>query len=155
MGVVKNECGHSGRKTLKLAVLHEGINGINWYFACWYRFRKAKSHLLNGQGLLGHWTLKSALSQEWIDELSWFLHADTNSGKLKINKFCVVMVKIGHGLLGYWTLQTAVSQEWLNELSWFFACWYKFRETKNRFNCTWAWPCRSQSCGICCVSRMI
>ena len=35
-------------------------------------------------GYLGNGILKSALSQEWIDELSWFLHADTNSGNLKV-----------------------------------------------------------------------
>ena len=30
-----------------------------------------------GDGLLGLGTLKSIVSQEWIDELGWFLHADT------------------------------------------------------------------------------
>ena len=27
----KNECGHSGQRTLQLAVSKEGMNGINWY----------------------------------------------------------------------------------------------------------------------------
>ena len=31
---------HSDRKTLKLAVSHEVINGINWFLVCWYKFRK-------------------------------------------------------------------------------------------------------------------
>ena len=35
----------------------------------------------NGHGLLG---LGTALSQEWIDEMGWFLHADTNLRKLKV-----------------------------------------------------------------------
>ena len=26
----------------------------------------------NGHGYLGHWTRKSAVSQEWVDQLSWF-----------------------------------------------------------------------------------
>ena len=41
----------------------------------------------NGCSVLDHTTLKSAIyiSQEWIDELSNFLHADTNLGKLNVN----------------------------------------------------------------------
>ena len=60
---------------------------------CWYKFSKAKSYFNNNwmamvkngcDILLGHETLKSAASQEWIDVKSWFLHADTNLGRLKI-----------------------------------------------------------------------
>ena len=36
LGMVKNECGHSGLRTLKLAVSQKGINGMNWYFWCVY-----------------------------------------------------------------------------------------------------------------------
>ena len=32
--------------------------------------------LKNGCGVEGHGTLKFAISQEWMDELSWFLLAD-------------------------------------------------------------------------------
>ena len=39
----------------------------------------------NAHSLLGNGTLKPALSQEWIDEMSWFLHADANLGKLNVN----------------------------------------------------------------------
>ena len=35
VGMVKNRCGQSGHKTLKLAVSQEGINEINLFFACW------------------------------------------------------------------------------------------------------------------------
>ena len=35
-------------------------------------------------GLLGLGTLKSAVSQELIDERANFVHADTNLGKLKV-----------------------------------------------------------------------
>ena len=38
----------------------------------------------NGHGLLVLGTLKSAVSQEWIDEIADFLHADSNLGKLKV-----------------------------------------------------------------------
>ena len=37
----------------------------------------------NGHSLLGPGTLKSPASQEWNDQLSWFLHTDTNLWKLK------------------------------------------------------------------------
>ena len=41
VGLVKNGCGHSVFRTLKLAACHGEINGINWFLICWYKFRKA------------------------------------------------------------------------------------------------------------------
>ena len=38
----------------------------------------------NRHGIIGLGALKSALSQEWIDEMSCFLHADSNLGQLKV-----------------------------------------------------------------------
>ena len=38
----------------------------------------------NESGLLGHETLKSAASQEWIAEMSWFFALNINLGKLKV-----------------------------------------------------------------------
>ena len=35
VGMVKNEFGHSGVRTLKLALSQEGINGISWFLVCW------------------------------------------------------------------------------------------------------------------------
>ena len=35
VGLVKNGCGHSGLRTLKLTVSQKGINGINWFLVCW------------------------------------------------------------------------------------------------------------------------
>ena len=35
VGVVKNGCGHSGLRTLKLAIPQEGMNVINWFLTCW------------------------------------------------------------------------------------------------------------------------
>ena len=57
--------------------MNEWMNEFSWFFACLYTFRKVKSYLNSywvGMvkyvfGLLGHGTLKSAASQEWIDEL--------------------------------------------------------------------------------------
>ena len=52
---------------------------MNWYFACWYKFRKAKSYFYdfwvgrvrNGYDHLVHETLKP-VSKEWVCEFSWF-----------------------------------------------------------------------------------
>ena len=35
VGVVKNGCGHSCLKILKLAVSQKGITVINWFLVCW------------------------------------------------------------------------------------------------------------------------
>ena len=75
--MVRNGCGQSGYRTLKLTVSQEWIDGMNWIFVCWCKFRKAKSCIIdfwvgmveNGHGHLVHETLKSA---EWVYELSWF-----------------------------------------------------------------------------------
>ena len=77
VGVVRNGCGQSDHRTLKLTVSQEWVDGRNWFFACWCKFRKAKSNLNDfwvnviriGHGHLVHETLKSA---EWEYELSWF-----------------------------------------------------------------------------------
>ena len=38
MGVVRNGCGHSVFRTLKLAVCQGKMNEINWFLVCWYNF---------------------------------------------------------------------------------------------------------------------
>ena len=78
--MVKNGHSHCSHRTLKLAVSQEIINGINWFWLCLYKFRKAKSYfnnfwvvmVKNGHGVLGLGMLKSAVSQKWIDEVNWF-----------------------------------------------------------------------------------
>ena len=84
VGIIKNVCGQSGHGTLKLAVSQEWINRMNWFYACWCKFRKTKSYFSDfwvgklemetleilKNGVLE--TLKSAVSQEWVYELSWF-----------------------------------------------------------------------------------
>ena len=81
MVVIKNGHGILGLGTLKSAVSQEWINEMGWFFACWYKFIKAKSYfnnywvsvIKNGQGLE---TLKPGISHKWFDELNrlieWF-----------------------------------------------------------------------------------
>ena len=66
IGVARNGCGQSGQATLKLAVSKELIDGMNWFFAWWCKFRKAKSYF------------------NWTDEITWILHASTNARRLKV-----------------------------------------------------------------------
>ena len=46
-------------------------------FACWCKYRKAKSYLgghgQNGGGFIDHGTLKSGVYHKWFDELSWLI----------------------------------------------------------------------------------
>ena len=57
-------------------VSQEWVDGMNWFFTCWCKFRKAKSNFNDfwvnvvkiGHGHVVHETLKSA---EWVYELSW------------------------------------------------------------------------------------
>ena len=68
VSVVRNGCGQSGHAILKLAVSKEWIDGMNWFFTCWWKFRKAKNYfndfwvclVKNRRGHLVHETLKSA-----------------------------------------------------------------------------------------------
>ena len=79
--------GQSGLWTLKLTVSQECINGINWFFACWYNFMQIKSWLK----ILGVVMVKN--ESGWIDcvseteKMEWtdFWHAGTYSGKLKVD----------------------------------------------------------------------
>ena len=69
----------------------------------------------------GHRTLKSALSQEEIDGINWFLMCcyKFKKGKFYFNSFWVVLVKTGRSLLGHEALKSA-------KISWFLVCWHKF-----------------------------
>ena len=68
VGMVKNGHGQSCDGALKLAASEECIDGINGFFACWYRFIKIKSWsklfwvsvIKNGCGQSGYGTLKLA-----------------------------------------------------------------------------------------------
>ena len=72
-------------------VYQEANNGIN----CSGK-PKVTLIIMGGYGQkwswLGHGTLTSAVSQEWIDALGWLFACCTNSGKLKIT--LIGMVKM-------------------------------------------------------------
>ena len=88
--VVKNEHCLFGLGAVKSALSQKWIDEMGWYFACWYKFRKAKSYsdnywvgiVKNGWSFIDHGTLKSAVSHKWCDELSrlieWFLHVGSD-----------------------------------------------------------------------------
>ena len=90
-------------------------------------FRKAKSYYDNyWVELIKKGTLKSAIFNEWIDNLSWLFASWCKLWYTKnyfIN-FWEVMVKNGCYFLGRWTRNSAVSQEWMGKFSWFFASWW-------------------------------
>ena len=68
--------------------------------------------------LLGHRTLQSTLSQEWMNELSWFFACSYMvSGKLKFT-FSMHMVKYCCDLLGPGTLKSALSQLKNKSMNW-------------------------------------
>ena len=75
-------------------------------------------------GLLGHGTLKYAVSQERINELSWFFACSyiVKKAKSYFNSYWVHLVKYDCNLLGRGTLKSALSQEQIDGLGWFFAC---------------------------------
>ena len=82
MGLVRSGCVHSSNRTLKLSVSEEWIDGINWFFTCWCKSRKAKSRFnrfLDGCGQKWARPFRSwdsgisPISQEWIDEMNQFL----------------------------------------------------------------------------------
>ena len=50
MGMARKGCGQSGHRILKLAVSQKWINWMNWFFAWWCKFRKAKSYFNNFLG---------------------------------------------------------------------------------------------------------
>ena len=77
-GLQKNRCGHSGNRTLKLALYQKWNNGINWFFTNSEKLKVAS--IIFGRGFLEHETLKFTVSQEWAS----FLHANTNLGKLSV-----------------------------------------------------------------------
>ena len=64
----------------------------------------------NDCGQSGHGTLELTVSQEWTDEKTDFLHADTNSGKLNVDsRFLIGCGQNDHGFLVHETLKSAVS----------------------------------------------
>ena len=69
--MVKNGCGLFGLETIESAVSQERNDEMSWFFACWYKFRKAKSFFSywvgiakNGRDLIDHGTQKQVVSQK-------------------------------------------------------------------------------------------
>ena len=71
---------------LKLILSNEWTDGINWFFACWYRLTKIKSWaniycvgmVKNRCGQSGHGTLKLTVSKTEQMEETDLLHTGTN-----------------------------------------------------------------------------
>ena len=76
---------------MELTVSEEWADGINWFFACWYKFMQIKRCLkIFGVGMVknrcgqsGDGTLKWTVSKKWITH---FLHVDTDWQKLKADQ---------------------------------------------------------------------
>ena len=77
MVVIENGRGLVGLGTPKSAA-SQLTNELGWFFACWYKFMKAKNYfnnywvgvVKNGQGLKDRGTLIPGISHKWFDELS-------------------------------------------------------------------------------------
>ena len=73
-----------------------------------------------GHGLLGLvGSLKSAVSQDWINEMSWFFAYwyKFRKGKSYFNNYSLAMGKNGQGLIDFGTFESGVSDKWFDELS--------------------------------------
>ena len=89
MVMIKNGCGHLGLRTLKSAVSQEWMYELGWFFACWYKFMKAKSYfnnyrlgvVKNGWVLKDCGTLSPGVSTN--DSMNW---ADW------LNDFCMMIM---------------------------------------------------------------
>ena len=147
--MVKNAHSQSGDRTLKLAISQELTDGMNWYFACLCKLNKAKSYfnnfwgdiVRNCCGHLGHETLKSAVSKEWVYEFfaCWF--------KFTYIKSWSKIFLGGHGQKCAWsvwsqdsdhrTLKSTVSQELTKRMNWYSACCCKFKKAKSYFSDFW------------------
>ena len=73
----------------------------------------------NGHGFLGLGTQKSAVSQEWINELGSFVACWCKFMKAKsyFNNYWVGVVKKGWGLKDHGTLKLGISHKWFDDLS--------------------------------------
>ena len=129
VGMFKNRCGYSNHRTPKLAVSHEGINRMNWFFVLTgpnldllyaSSYRTLPPFVKNMQSFI---VMENTSKRNWI-----------GGGEIAgpfLSKKSPFWPKLH--LLGHETLKSAASQEWIDEMSWFFACWYKFRKAKGYF----------------------
>ena len=119
VGVVKNWCGYSGYRALKLAVSHKRVNGINSFLVWWYNSGKLEVTLIIFGWSWSKMALKFAVLEEWIGEMSWIYACWHKFMKAKsyFNNYWVGMVINGWGLSDHGTLKSFVSYKWFNELS--------------------------------------
>ena len=128
--------------------LHLKKNRANCFLVCWYKLRKTKSYFnnfwgdtaKNGRNLLGHGTLKSAISQECIDEMSWYWYKFMKA-KSHCNNYWAGMLTNGQDLLDRGILKSGVSHKWFDEsrrlIAWFLhtdSDWITFGLTANLFD---------------------
>ena len=75
--MVRDGCDQPGHRTLKLTVSQKWGDGMNWFFACSCKFRKAWSNFNDSRVNVvkighGHFVYETLKSAEWVSELSWF-----------------------------------------------------------------------------------
>ena len=97
--LVKYGCGSFVHRTLK-SLCKEWSDEMSWFFACWYKSRKAKSFIMirlalakNGWGPIDQEILKSGVSHKWFDELrrliERFLDVNSDAKMFSLTfKFC-------------------------------------------------------------------
>ena len=98
------------------------LSWVELIFCILIQFRKGKNYFNGywvdmvkyGCRILGRGTLKSALYEEWIDELSWLFECSYKFRKAKIyfNSFWLGSVKYGCYLSGHDALKSVVFQYW-------------------------------------------
>ena len=120
VGMVKNGCGQSGVRTLKLNVYEEWtderttdvlhVDTDSQKFKRWSK-NVWVGMVKNGCGCAGHGTLKLTVPQKWTNGISWFFACWYKFGKAKswFNDFWVGLVKNSHSLVVYETLKSAAS----------------------------------------------
>ena len=77
-------CSQSGHRNLKLTVSQKGADGLSWFYACWYKFRKAKSWFNDFLGRSGEkwsWPFNSWELYLKNEYMTWadFLNADSDA----------------------------------------------------------------------------
>ena len=75
MGIVRNGCGQSCDRILKLTVSEGWTDGVNWFFACQYRFTKIKSWSNIFGWAWSMWSQDSKIDciwDNWIYGINWF-----------------------------------------------------------------------------------
>ena len=107
----------------KFTVCQKWTEGINWFFACWYKFMQIKRWfkilrtglMKNGCGQSCGRALNLTVFEGWIDEINWFFACWYRFTKIKSwsKIYWVGIVKNGCGQSGHGTL---------NNITWFFAC---------------------------------